>query len=219
MKRADRVGGVWRDNTYPGAACGDPLLAHSWCSHRTRRGRAAAPSGRTSCATSSEAACLGLLESVTLGTEVLAPAGTRPSARGTYGTRRGGREASWVADMLVHTVGQLSRPSHLPRLPGLGSFGQPPPSTPPSGITPYLQSKQVGVLWHWRQRESSFIARGSQKVTERCHGLSAHPHAFEKPDQAYARSHLRAFERFPRTQGFGSELTRALSEQLQPCPH
>ena len=30
LERADQVGGVWRDNTYPGAACDVPSPLYSW---------------------------------------------------------------------------------------------------------------------------------------------------------------------------------------------
>src|SRR6476660_463354 len=30
LERADDVGGVWRDNTYPGAACDVPTPLYSW---------------------------------------------------------------------------------------------------------------------------------------------------------------------------------------------
>src|SRR6478609_10483068 len=30
LERADEVGGVWRDNTYPGAACDVPSPLYSW---------------------------------------------------------------------------------------------------------------------------------------------------------------------------------------------
>jgi cation diffusion facilitator CzcD-associated flavoprotein CzcO len=30
LERADQVGGVWRDNTYPGAACDVPSALYSW---------------------------------------------------------------------------------------------------------------------------------------------------------------------------------------------
>src|SRR6187551_843974 len=30
LERADAVGGVWRDNTYPGAACDVPSALYSW---------------------------------------------------------------------------------------------------------------------------------------------------------------------------------------------
>ncbi len=40
------------------------------------------------------------------------------------------------------------------------------------------------------------------------------PYVVPKPDRAYTSAHLSAFRRFPRTQGFGRELTRTLSESF-----
>jgi hypothetical protein len=54
VDRAPGVGGVWRDNTYPGAACDVPSHLYSFSfAPQDTSGRAASPRRPTSCATCS----------------------------------------------------------------------------------------------------------------------------------------------------------------------
>src|SRR6478735_269174 len=49
LERADDVGGVWRDNTYPGAACDVPTPLYSWSwAPNPEWGRRYGPSRRSS---------------------------------------------------------------------------------------------------------------------------------------------------------------------------
>ena len=43
LERADEVGGVWRDNTYPGAACDVPSPLYSWSWATNPAGAAGTP--------------------------------------------------------------------------------------------------------------------------------------------------------------------------------
>ena len=214
VERADRVGGVWRDNTYPGAACDVPSSLYSWSfAPNPSWPRRYAEQPDILRYIEATAARLGLLESVTLGTEVTSA--RWDEAERTWqvtGSGRDGRETSWVVDVLVPAVGQLSRPA-LPRLPGLGSFAGPAFHSAEWDHAVDLRGKRVGVLGTGASA-IQFVPE-VQKVAERVTVFQrSAPHVVPKPDRAYTRSHLRAFERFPRTQGFGRELTRTLSESF-----
>ena len=214
VERADRVGGVWRDNTYPGAACDVPSSLYSWSfapNPSWPRRYAEQPDilgyiERT-------AAELGLLGLVTLGTEVTDARWDESERRWhVAGRDRDGARTEWVADVLVPAVGQLSRPA-LPRIAGVGSFAGPAFHSAEWDHGVDLRGKRVGVLGTGASAiqfvpEIQKVA-GHVTVFQR-----SAPHVVPKPDRAYTRAHLRAFRRFPRTQGFGRELTRTLSESF-----
>jgi cation diffusion facilitator CzcD-associated flavoprotein CzcO len=119
LEKSDDVGGVWRDNTYPGAACDVPSHLYSF---------SFAPEGRWSkrFAEQSEilaylrrtAEELGVLPLVRFGAEVAA-ADWDDGARTWTVTLATGE--SLTADVLVTGVGQLSRPAY-PDVPGLEDF-------------------------------------------------------------------------------------------------
>jgi cation diffusion facilitator CzcD-associated flavoprotein CzcO len=118
LERGDRVGGTWRDNTYPGAACDVPshLYSFSWAQPRWSRRY------------SGQAEILGYLEGLvrTHGLGPLLRLGT--TVRAAVWDEAGGR---WVvttetderitARVLVSAVGQLNRPA-WPDIPGRERF-------------------------------------------------------------------------------------------------
>ncbi|MBV7706241.1 flavin-containing monooxygenase [Nocardia nova] len=119
FERAGDVGGVWRDNTYPGAACDAPSHLYSYSFEPnpdwTRRFADQAEIHRylRHCATRYD-----VLRHVRTNAEVLAAEfdGCTSSWRLKI---EGGHTAR--ADILVSACGQLSRPAR-PDLPGLDSF-------------------------------------------------------------------------------------------------
>ena len=121
LERGDDVGGVWRDNTYPGAACDapSPIYAWSWAPHPWSRRYATQPEILDY--VRDTAAAEGVLDHVHHGQDVVSC--VFDDDRGTWSvtTRAGDR---WVADVLVSAVGQLSAPV-VPDLPGAGTFAGP----------------------------------------------------------------------------------------------
>ncbi|MBF6211630.1 NAD(P)/FAD-dependent oxidoreductase [Nocardia puris] len=119
LEKAADLGGVWRENTYPGAACDVPSPLYSWSSepksdwprrfseqrdiHEYMRGVAHKH---------------GLTRFIRFGVEVTDAEFDEAAGqwRVTTGT---GEQLS--ADLLVPAVGQLSRPA-LPNLPGIDTF-------------------------------------------------------------------------------------------------
>lgn len=119
LDKADGIGGVWRDNTYPGAACDVPshLYCYSFAQDypwRHRYPRQAEVLGYLHHLVDR----YGLAPHLRLGTEVTRAEFDRARGRWVLSTADGG---VLEADVLVPATGQLSRPA-APVLPGLESF-------------------------------------------------------------------------------------------------
>jgi cation diffusion facilitator CzcD-associated flavoprotein CzcO len=123
-EKSDGVGGTWRDNTYPGAACDVPshLYSFSFASKRDWS-RKFAP----------QPEILGYFEELVerfelgphlrFGTEITEA--HYDDATGTWTLRTAGQEGepdgTIVADVVVSGLGQLNRP-YIPDIPGLDRF-------------------------------------------------------------------------------------------------
>ena len=118
-ERSDAIGGVWRDNTYPGAACDVPSPLYSFsfepsADWRSRYG------GQPEILTYIRATAdkYGITPLVQLGTEVVGAAYDEATASWTVRFEDGSQQ---TVDILVTAVGQLSQPV-LPRIPGVDTF-------------------------------------------------------------------------------------------------
>ena len=118
-ERADSIGGVWRDNTYPGAACDVPSPLYSfsyepyagWSSRYAGQGQILAYLRAT-------ADKYGVTPLVQLEHDVVTAGFDEAGASWTVGFADG---TSQVVDILVSAVGQLSQPA-LPNIPGVETF-------------------------------------------------------------------------------------------------
>jgi cation diffusion facilitator CzcD-associated flavoprotein CzcO len=118
-ERSDSIGGVWRDNTYPGAACDVPSPLYSfsfepnpdWSSRYAGQEQILAYLRAT-------ADKYGITPLVQTGTEVVAAHYDEDS---TTWTVRFADDTEQTVDVLVTAVGQLSQPV-LPRIPGVDLF-------------------------------------------------------------------------------------------------
>ncbi|MGZ6793758.1 MAG: flavin-containing monooxygenase [Mycobacteriales bacterium] len=122
LERGEDVGGVWRDNTYPGAAC--DVVSHLYSFSFAPEGRWSrrfAPQPEIHAYLRRVAEDFGVLPHVRFGTEV---------ARAVYDEDRRCWDleladgSTHETDVLVAACGQLSRPSY-PRVPGVGEFAGP----------------------------------------------------------------------------------------------
>jgi cation diffusion facilitator CzcD-associated flavoprotein CzcO len=119
LERGDRLGGVWRANTYPGAACDVPshLYSLSFAPHPTWS-RRFSPGEEIQAYLEDTARRFGVFEKARFGCDV---------ERATFddGTGRWRLEIAGCgeveADMLITACGQLTRPS-IPDVPGMASF-------------------------------------------------------------------------------------------------
>jgi cation diffusion facilitator CzcD-associated flavoprotein CzcO/acetyl esterase/lipase len=118
IDKADRIGGVWRENTYPGAACDIPSIQYCFTSDprpdwpRRYSGQADIVAYLRDCVTR-----YGLTDHLRLDTEVASA--EHEDGRWVLRTTAGERIE---ADVLAFACGQLNRPSY-PDIPGLDQYG------------------------------------------------------------------------------------------------
>ncbi|MEU1981190.1 NAD(P)/FAD-dependent oxidoreductase [Nocardia sp. NPDC019395] len=119
-ERAESIGGVWRDNIYPGAACDAPSRLYSYSfAPNPDWSRRFAPQPEILDYLRRCAAEYGIGQYVRTSTEVVAAEFDENRYRWELELASG---ATVHADVVVSACGQLSRPAY-PRLPGLEEFG------------------------------------------------------------------------------------------------
>lgn len=119
LERASGLGGVWRDNTYPGAACDVPSPLYSYSFER----RVAWPrryAGQAAILNylRQVAAKHGIEPHIRYDSDVTDAAFDEVTGRWTISTAAGEEH---VADVFIPAVGQLSRPA-WPSIPGMDRF-------------------------------------------------------------------------------------------------
>jgi cation diffusion facilitator CzcD-associated flavoprotein CzcO len=176
LERADAIGGVWRDNTYPGAACDvpSPLYSWSWAVNPTwDRRYARQPEILAYLRAAAERE--GLTELVVTGAEVVS--------------------CTWDAEVVVAALGQLSTPV-VPRIPGLDTFAGPAFHSAQWRHDVDLTGRRVAVVGTGAsaiQLVPGIVDRvGAMTVFQR-----SAPYVVPKPDQEYRPHHHRAFARWP----------------------
>ncbi|MBL1077696.1 NAD(P)/FAD-dependent oxidoreductase [Nocardia sp. 2] len=119
LERAGDLGGVWRENTYPGAACDVPSPLYSFSKEPKPEWRQRY-SGREDIweYMRGVAERHGLLKSIEFGAEVVECEFEDESGRWTVRTADG---SARTADVLISAVGQLSRPA-MPAIAGIERF-------------------------------------------------------------------------------------------------
>src|SRR4051812_19645965 len=118
-EKADRLGGTWRDNSYPGAACDVP--SHLYCfsfAPKPDWSRRFAEQPEIQGYLEACAARYGLLPHLRFNTEIAAARFDEAEGRWRLTTRAG---EVITADVVISALGQLNRP-HVPDLPGLDGF-------------------------------------------------------------------------------------------------
>jgi cation diffusion facilitator CzcD-associated flavoprotein CzcO len=119
FEKAQRLGGTWRDNTYPGAACDSPAFGYCFSfEQKTDWSRKWAPQAEILGYMEHCAEKYGLLPHIRFGAEI---ASARFDAAESVWRLRTAAGEEHVADILVSAVGQLNRP-RIPRLAGLDRF-------------------------------------------------------------------------------------------------
>ncbi|AYF73415.1 NAD(P)/FAD-dependent oxidoreductase [Nocardia yunnanensis] len=119
LEKAGDLGGVWRENTYPGAACDVPSPLYSFAHEPKPRWRQRY-SGREDIweYMRDVARRHRLYDSIVFGAEVVEAEFDDDAGQWIVRTADG---VTRTADVLVSAVGQLSRPA-MPPIPGIASF-------------------------------------------------------------------------------------------------
>ncbi|WP_414637606.1 flavin-containing monooxygenase [Amycolatopsis sp.] len=210
FERADDVGGVWRENTYPGAACDvpSPLYSYSYAPNRTWPRRYSQQPDildylrRT-------ARKFGVLDRVRFGTEVTGAEFDEDSRRWRVETADGG---TFEADVLVPAVGQLSRPA-LPDIPGADSFTGEMFHSAEWNHDVDLTGKRVAVIGTGASA-IQFVPEIQPKVRSLTVFQRSAPYVIPKTDRRYTRWHHRIYRSLPLTQLAGRLGTWSIGEVL-----
>jgi len=118
FERADRLGGVWHANTYPGAACDVPSHLYEFTFHPNPNwSRKYALQGEIRAYIEELADAYGVRERARTGVEVLSATWQEDEATWVLETTEGPFEAS----VLIPACGQLTTPQ-IPKLPGIADF-------------------------------------------------------------------------------------------------
>lgn len=194
LERGSDVGGVWRDNTYPGAACDVPSPLYSWSwAQNPAWSRRYAPGPEIHEYIRATAAAEGLLDLVRLRTTVTAACWDE-AGHWRVETDQG---PSYDADLLVLATGQLSNPV-VPNLPGVDTFAGPFFHSAQWRHDVDLTGKRVAVVGTGAsaiQFVPGIVDQvGSMTVFQR-----SAPYILPKPDRVYSAVHHRLFRRIPVT--------------------
>jgi cation diffusion facilitator CzcD-associated flavoprotein CzcO len=193
FEKSDDVGGVWRDNSYPGAACDVPSHLYSLSfAPKPDWSRRFAPQAEIHQYLRDVARDFDVLRHIRFGTEVLAAAFDQGC--GTWRlTLAGGAEHE--ADVLVTATGQLSRPS-APEIPGLDSFRGTVFHSAHWDHGHDFRSERLAVLGTGASA-IQFVPALAPVVAGLAVFQRSAPYVLAKPDRAYDERVKRRFARVP----------------------
>lgn len=191
LEKGDRVGGVWRDNAYPGCACDVPAPLYSYSfALNPRWSQRFPPHLEILDYLTGVAGRHGITGRVRFGTEVTA-------ARWESGCWRVRTAAGeeFEADVLVPAVGQLGRPT-VPALPGAELFTGPALHTAHWNPGIEVDGKRVAVIG---------TGASAIQLVPAIAGRAAHVTVFQRtapwtlprPNRRYGRVRRFAYARMP----------------------
>jgi cation diffusion facilitator CzcD-associated flavoprotein CzcO len=207
FERAERVGGVWHHNTYPGAACDVPSHLYEFSfAPNPEWSRRFSPQSEIQAYVEGTARRFGVLERVRTGTEVTSAEWDEERGRWRLETSAGRHEA----EILITACGQLSRPK-VPPLPGLESFAGPAFHTAEWRHDVDLAGRRVAVVG---------TGCSAIQVVPAIQPMSGHLDVYQrspgwtvpKGDFAYSERAKRLFRRFPLLQRMDRRLVFASHE-------
>ena len=193
FEKSDDVGGVWRENTYPGAACDVPSHLYSLSfAPKADWSRRFAPQAEIHQYLRDVARDFDVLRHIRFTTEVLAAA--FDEERGTWRlTLAHGGE--YEADVLITATGQLSRPS-TPDVPGLDRFAGTTFHSAEWNHDHDLAGERVAVLGTGASA-IQFVPAIAPRVAGLTVFQRSAPYVLAKPDRAYQERAKKAFARVP----------------------
>jgi cation diffusion facilitator CzcD-associated flavoprotein CzcO len=193
FERSDDIGGVWRENTYPGAACDVPSHLYSLSfAPKADWSRRFAPQAEIHQYLRDVARDFDVLRHVRFRTEVHAAA--FDEERGTWRlTLSDGEEHE--ADVLLSATGQLSRPS-TPAVPGLDRFEGTMFHSAQWDHGHDLTGERVAVIGTGASAIQFVPAIAARTASLSVFQRSA-PYVLGKPDRTYRERAKKAFARVP----------------------
>ncbi|OBH51909.1 NAD(P)/FAD-dependent oxidoreductase [Mycobacterium sp. E2479] len=205
LEKAGDVGGVWRENTYPGAACDVPSNLYSYSfARKTNWGRRYAEQPDILAYIRDTADRFGLRDLVRTGVEVTSAHYDDETATWQLRTSDG---ETFEADVLVPAVGQLSRPA-LPAIPGIDAFAGPSFHSAQWRHDVDLTGRRVAVLGTGASA-IQFVPRIREVAAHVTVFQRSAPYVIPKPDRAYTAAHHAAFRKVP---GFAAAMRELIWE-------
>ena len=207
FERGERVGGVWHDNTYPGAACDVPSHLYEFSfAPNPRWSRRYASQAEIQAYLEDVARREGVLHRIRTGTEVQRASFDEARAKWVLETSAGAHEA----DLLVTACGQLSVPS-VPSLPGLDGFEGPAFHSARWRHDVPIASKRVAVVGS---------GCSAIQIVPAIQPIAAHVDVYQRSsgwtvprlDGPYSERAQRLFERFPLVQRLDRQATFGFME-------
>jgi cation diffusion facilitator CzcD-associated flavoprotein CzcO len=192
FERADRVGGVWYYNTYPGAACDVPSHFYEFSfAPNARWSRRYAPQAEIQAYLEDVARRYGVLDRIRLSTEVVRARWDGERRKWILETNAGEHEA----DLLVTACGQLNVPK-VPPICGLESFEGPAFHTARWRHDVDLRGKRVAVIG--TGCSAIQVVPSIQPIVEQVDIYQRSPGwTIPRMDFTYSERAKRLFERFP----------------------
>ena len=193
FEKAEGVGGVWRHNTYPGAACDVPSHLYSFSFEPNPDwSRRYSPQPEILDYLEHCVEKYGLRRSLRLGTEVTRAQFDDESAKWRIETA-GGEKVE--ADVLVSACGQLSRPA-MARIPGADRFKGPIFHTAKWNHDVEIEGKRVAVIGTGASTIQVVPAIAERVAQLDVYQRSA-PYVIPKKDRPYMPWERRLFRWFP----------------------
>jgi cation diffusion facilitator CzcD-associated flavoprotein CzcO len=207
FERSPRVGGVWNDNTYPGAACDVPSHLYEFSfAPNPRWSRRYAPQTEIQAYLEDVARSHGVLDQIKTGVEVERASWDEERAKWSLQTSAGPHEA----DVLLTACGQLSVPK-IAAIPGLDGFSGPSFHTARWRDDVPLQGRRVAVIGTGCSAIQVVPAIqpdvAQLDVYQRSPGWT-----FPRMDFAYRERTKRALERYPILQRLDRQANFAFQE-------
>ncbi|MGH3519616.1 MAG: flavin-containing monooxygenase, partial [Haloechinothrix sp.] len=196
LEKASEVGGVWRENTYPGAACDIPSPYYSfsyepnpaWPARFSRQPDIQAYMRRV-------VDKYDLRQHIRFDTEVTAATFDEQSGQWHLDTAAGERITS---DVFVPATGQLSRPA-MPNIPGVESFRGEAFHSATWDHSVELTGKRVAVIGTGASAVQ-FVPEIQPKVERLTVFQRSAPWILPRPEVEYRPWHHTMFQRLPITQ-------------------
>jgi cation diffusion facilitator CzcD-associated flavoprotein CzcO len=193
FERGDSVGGVWRANTYPGAACDVPSHLYSYSFAPGHEwSRRYAPQAEILAYLKSTADRYAVTPHIRFGAEVVGASFDPEAGKWTLETDGGERRSF---DLLVTACGQLTRPS-IPALPGIDDFEGPSFHSAEWEHDVDLAGRNVAVVGTGASA-IQFVPAIAPKAGHTTIYQRSAPWILAKGDRTYADWERRLFERFP----------------------
>jgi cation diffusion facilitator CzcD-associated flavoprotein CzcO len=193
LEKADRLGGTWRENTYPGAACDVPSISYCFSfEQKTDWSRLWSPQAEILAYMEHCAEKYGLTPHIRYGVAVERARFDAGSGEWRIRTTAG---EEIRADVLVSGVGQLNRP-HFPDLPGLDSFAGECFHSARWNHACELRGRTVGVIGN-AASAIQFVPVIAEQVGKLAIFQRSANWMVPKDDREYTEQEKRRFARFP----------------------